>query len=45
LIKQKLIEYHSGGAAKAEMIEEYALHRLLHIFKVNPEFDTSLESP
>ena len=43
LVKQKVIEYHNGGAAKAELLEEYALHRILHIFKVNTEFDTSGE--
>lgn len=43
LLKQKLIEYHASGSAKAELIEEYALHRLLHIFKLNIDFETSAD--
>lgn len=39
LVKQKLIEYHTAGSNKAEALEEYALHRLLYIFRVNPEFE------
>lgn len=44
LIKQKLIEYHVSGSTKAEPLEEYFLHRLLHIFRCFPEFDVSTDS-
>lgn len=36
-----MIEYHTAGSNKAEALEEYALHRLLYIFRVNPEFENS----
>jgi len=41
LVKQKLIEYHLSGSSKAEALEEYAIHRLLHIFRVYPEFENN----
>ena len=39
LLKQKLVDYHASGSNKAEPLEEYALHRLLHILRVCPEFE------
>jgi hypothetical protein len=40
-VKQKLNEYHLSGTSKAEALEEYAIHRLLHIFRVYPEFENN----
>lgn len=36
LVKQKMIEYQAAGSNKAEALEEYALHRLLHIIRSYP---------
>jgi hypothetical protein len=30
-----------AGQSKAELIEDYALHRLLHTLRMNPEFETT----
>lgn len=35
LLKQKLQEFQASGSFKTEPIEEYALHRLLFIFKTS----------
>lgn len=43
LVKQKLQEYQTSGAFKTEPIEEYALHRLLFIFKTSPDFEDANE--
>ena len=40
-MKQKLIEYHLCGTSKAEAFEEYGIHRLLHIFRMYPEFENN----
>ena len=40
-MKQKLIEYHLSGTSKAEAFEEYGIHRLLHIFRMYPEFENN----
>jgi len=39
------MEYHQSGTTKADLLEEYALHRLNYIFNTVPEFVNSQEPP
>lgn len=35
------MEFHAAGQNKAEVIEDYALHRLLHTLRIYPEFEVN----
>ena len=45
LVKQKIVEYHAAGANKVEILEDYAIHRLIHVLKTYPEFESANDTP